>query len=307
MPRVTGAKASYTNTRLGPLGRCQELINLWRYQTTDVPRRMGRVVADLDGAREGIEKTFGAPLRDLDVLVIGPGQQLFELCYFARDNRVVGIDQDVVPRRWRDYFELYRRNGALRATKTVGRKLAGVDRGNRRELFRRLGLSAEPSFTLLSMDAGAMALPDASFDLVYSNSCFEHLADPASVMGEVKRVLRPGGVAWISLHLYTSDSGCHDPRIFSGHRDAVPLWAHLRPEHSGKVRPNAYLNEIRLERWKTLFREVLPGAAFEHRDDPATGLDGELAKLRAAGELEEYGDEELLTVDLVTRWSKAGA
>jgi SAM-dependent methyltransferase len=43
---------------------------------------------------------------------------------------------------------------------------------------------------------------DGSFDLVYSISVFSHLDEPAQDrwLGEVRRVLRPGGVALLSVH-----------------------------------------------------------------------------------------------------------
>lgn len=44
-----------------------------------------------------------------------------------------------------------------------------------------------------AMDAGRLALADASVDLVYSYNVFEHLPDPAATFAEVARVLRPGG------------------------------------------------------------------------------------------------------------------
>lgn len=42
-------------------------------------------------------------------------------------------------------------------------------------------------------DIGAMPYPDASFDLVLMNEVIEHVPDERAALGEVRRVLRPGG------------------------------------------------------------------------------------------------------------------
>lgn len=39
-------------------------------------------------------------------------------------------------------------------------------------------------------------LPENSFDVVYSNAVFEHLPHPTSVLREIFRILRPGGVVY---------------------------------------------------------------------------------------------------------------
>jgi len=43
-------------------------------------------------------------------------------------------------------------------------------------------------------DAGRIPYSDVSFDVVFADNVMEHLADPLAVFGEVRRVLRPGGV-----------------------------------------------------------------------------------------------------------------
>jgi SAM-dependent methyltransferase len=46
--------------------------------------------------------------------------------------------------------------------------------------------------------AGPLPFPDASFDVVITNQVFEHIADPRTVLPEIRRVLKTGG-AFLAL------------------------------------------------------------------------------------------------------------
>ncbi len=48
-------------------------------------------------------------------------------------------------------------------------------------------------------DARALPLPDASFDVVLSGGLLEHFRDPAPVLAEMARVLRPGGLFYADI------------------------------------------------------------------------------------------------------------
>ena len=62
---------------------------------------------------------------------------------------------------------------------------------------------------LVVADAAAMPLADNSFDLAISTYTFEHLADPARVLEEIQRVIKPGGEVLISFPPYFSPWGAH--------------------------------------------------------------------------------------------------
>ncbi len=80
---------------------------------------------------------------------------------------------------------------------------------------------------LLPMDAGQLAFDDGAFDLALSLSTFEHLHDPARVLSELHRVLRPGGSALLSFEpVWTCSYGHHLhhlPRVAA----LLAPWAHL--------------------------------------------------------------------------------
>lgn len=71
--------------------------------------------------------------------------------------------------------------------KYLGRaaRLVGVDLVDFRDL--------PPGIEAHKTDLAHLPLPDASVDLIFSQSVFEHLTDPDAVYAELARVLRPGG------------------------------------------------------------------------------------------------------------------
>jgi SAM-dependent methyltransferase len=73
-----------------------------------------------------------------------------------------------------------------------------------------------------TVDPINMPYRDGLFDLVLSNNAFHRIRDPFAALEEVLRVLKPGGVAYLSFDpLWTCDSG-------SQYSHYVPQpWAHL--------------------------------------------------------------------------------
>jgi SAM-dependent methyltransferase len=297
---------SYVATRLGPFGRINEVGNLYLRHTRNVAQNVRAVLEEARHDRAKISSLLGAPVIGLRMLEIGPGQQLAQLAYFGMENEVIGIDLDVIMQHMnvQRCIGMVRRNGWMRAGKTVVRKMARIDSKVRVELVSQLGLHAMPELRVLEMDSERMTFPDNQFDVVYSRAVLEHLPDPVAVISEIRRVLKPSGVMFSRFHLYTSDSGCHDTRIFIGQRGELPFWAHLRPEHEHDVRSNTYLNKLRLADWMRIFESEMPGSEVAPLCDAGDIERQELCKLRSQGHLKGYSDEELLSVTVEVNWRK---
>lgn len=52
--------------------------------------------------------------------------------------------------------------------------------------------------TIVQMNGEKLAFPNESFDIVSSLECIEHVQNPALMLSEIVRVLKPGGIAVIS-------------------------------------------------------------------------------------------------------------
>jgi SAM-dependent methyltransferase len=298
---------SYLRAQRGLSSTASELLGLYKRQTKDIAGSVANARTQQADMVAALEEVRGAPLVDCDVLEIGPGQTRMFLMITGLTNRAIGVDMEPRPDRLgvADIWRIWRENGALRAIKTLGRELLGIERKTRAELARQLGVRAAQLKThIVPGDAQHLPFKDASFDAVVSTSVFEHLPDPAQAAAEVARVLRPGGAAHMITHLYSSHTGAHDMRLFVDPK-ALPPWPHLRDDTRGLVQPNSYLNEWRLTQYRRAFEDHWPG----HTD--WLGIEeypsqSDLDALRAASELQGYSDEELRASVLVTSWRKPG-
>jgi SAM-dependent methyltransferase len=83
----------------------------------------------------------------------------------------------------------------------AGARLTGIDLTERavEHTRRRLSLFALSS-NLSVGDAEALEFPDASFDVVYSWGVLHHSPDTPRAIDEVRRVLKPGGIARIMIY-----------------------------------------------------------------------------------------------------------
>jgi SAM-dependent methyltransferase len=299
------SRYSYSSAATGIVGRLHEFVHLARglpKATESTVKYVRRVHVETQAR---VLARTGMMLAGKKVLDIGPGQQLGCLRCFSIANDVVAIDTDVIPRGFdfTSWIEMLRHNTGMRVMKTLGRKALGVDRRIQSALARAMGVREFPPERILRMSATKMEFESDAFDFVYSHSVFEHIDDPEAALKEVRRVLRPGGVAYISVHLYNSHAGAHDPRIFAQGSPKPPLWPHLRPQFARTVRPGTYLNRLSLADWHALFDKLMPGVTYS-TDRDSDELVPAIRAMRERGELLDYSDDELLTVNLIALWQK---
>lgn len=297
-------KYSYTSTHVSFFQRIREIYFLIKNFFNIDPRYIKWTVDTYRVTQKRIAKHFTKPLDNLDVLDIGPGQQLRYAFCWSGENRVTGLDTDVIVYKpsLKDYIRMFRTNSLLRVMKTLFRKFMGYDNKFIAMLEQELGKRVGEPYKLVTGYAENSDLPKESFDIIYSYSVFEHIQNPEKAIEEIKTLLKPGGVVYISLHLYTSHSGIHDAKIFSSWEPKPPYWAHLRENYKHVVTANCYLNEYKLKDWEKLFAKVLPNSELIY--ETQSELADELKKIKSGGELKEYSDQELLTLNLVCVWKK---
>jgi SAM-dependent methyltransferase len=143
-------------------------------------------------------------------------------------------------------------NGYLRPQyillRAAGHQVYGIDLVNRprwglndlayrvaRWLYTwKLGVPAKTTAgrTLVCGDVNALPFPDNCFDLATSVAAFEHFLDVPTVVSELHRVLRPSGLLWVCIHLFTSPSGGHNLSFTEVPLRTIPAgvepWDHLR-------------------------------------------------------------------------------
>lgn len=131
----------------------------------------------------------------------------------------------VVPQAHGDVFELGCGGGLNLALMDPTRitSFAGLDPSpalieDTRRTVQRLGMAAD-----IRVGMGeAIPFDDASFDTVVTTFTLCSVADQAQVLAEIRRVLRPGGVA-----LFLEHGSAPDPGVAKWQRRIEPLWKHI--------------------------------------------------------------------------------
>lgn len=199
-------------------------------------------------AREALQRHASLPLEGARVLDLGCGPRFPALLLFHTFGaRATGIDAEVVDPSFGEGvgLRMIRRHGFGRFLKALARGVL-FDRGYYRELRRRAGRPLNfRGLDVRRMDARSLDFPDGEFDLVHSNSVFEHLEDVPRSVDELARVLKPRGVASVVVHLFPSLSGGHRMEWAypdEDHPRVAPPWDHLLD--------NRFPPEVPLNRWR---------------------------------------------------------
>ena len=205
-----------------------------------------------------------APFEALTAAEIGFGTRPYRLIYFSArgtDVRGIDLDQPILAGALNEAVRIARRNGLLRAAKSLARYWL-FERQDWNALWADLA-TLRPGFTfdatrLVVADAGQPASWDGlgQVDVIYSFRVFEHIR-PASLAALVKLMherLKPNGLCYIVITVYTGLTGGHLPEWYSSRpydlvRRSEP-WEHLRRR---RFRADTYLNELTRRDYAALF------------------------------------------------------
>jgi len=243
---------------------------------------------------------YAGEVKGKRILDIGCGRLYpFTLLLHSLGNTVTGIDIVYTgpnESRFKKHWGTLRSNGI---ESLIGALLYGILRkdGN---YYQALKDMCDFPLTTRGLDVRQMSVenvlfPDETFDAALSISVFEHLYNVPRAISELQRVMKRGGIAYTSIHLFTSPSGGH--HFNWQNTDRVPPWDHLR----GRKLPfTTYLNRLREHEYLSLFGEKFEilGVLDVDKEEGKALLTPEIR-----AELQDYSKEELSKhgVDIVAR------
>jgi SAM-dependent methyltransferase len=277
----------------------QRMIRAWAAHDAQIYRRF----------TDTLHASLPRASSELHILDLGCGSNApMTVLLHAAGYRVTGVDGTLGFRwglgfRFNRYRKYAKDAGLARAVrKALGE--AVYDREYYRHLSALTGLQlTDAGLDLRAMDIQRPQLPANTFDVIHSNATWEHIPDVKAANVTLANALKPGGVAYIEIHLFPSLSGGHDlPWIVPGQivlGDVLP-WQHLR---KADWQAPVYLNRLRERDYRRLFVET-PGLVIE--DWVVEFTEGEslvTPEIRQA--LPDYSVEELTKRSIIAVLRKA--
>ncbi|MCW5313797.1 methyltransferase domain-containing protein [Nostoc sp. KVJ3] len=137
--------------------------------------------------------------------------------------------------------------------------LTGIDRE-----ISQIRIAAESSFSqgvsntnFLEGNIYSLPFPDNSFDAIFSHALFEHLQEPVQALGELRRILKPGGI----VGLRSPDwGGCLITPTIPEMDKAITYYKWLHEQNNG----NPYVGrELRALLRETGFSNIKVWASYE--------------------------------------------
>ena len=242
---------------------------------------------------------YSGELRGRRVLDVGCGKSFWlSLLLNSRGADVTGIDTEIVEPGFGfgKYRRIAARNGVERALRTLVWEVVFA-----RPYYKALADVAPFPLRFEGLDfestmGDRFDIEHDTFDLAVSHEVFEHIKDVASVVEELRRVLRPHGRTYIYIHNFTSLSGGH--HIAWKYPDTepsriVPPWDHLRKRLYVDI--PSWVNGMREHEYRDIFQQY-----FEIEDWFSIGNEGEaLLTPEIEEELAAYSRHELLSKGFV--------
>lgn len=133
-------------------------------------------------------------------------------------------------------------------------------------------------FTFYCKDAADTGFESNSFDTIIMNDSMEHVGDPAGVLTEMARVLRPGGRLYINFPPYNHPFGAHLSdaigipwvHVFFSDKTLIEAYKELvkdKPDGEERIKFRisenkngeeyfSYINKMSIARFKTLCKKV---------------------------------------------------
>jgi SAM-dependent methyltransferase len=207
-------------------------------------------------ANRVLEKYVAKEVQDTWILEIGCGQRFSAtLLFHLLGAHVTGIDADFVEPNFsvRGLLRMLKANGIERFVKTSFRHIL-FDPAYYNTLQKEFGRPLKmDGIDVRAMDACSLEFPDSHFDYVFSNAVFEHISDVDKACFEIARVLKPGGISNVVVHLFPSISGGHNLEWHNPDEKpskTVPPWDHLRQD---LFPTHVYLNRLRERDYLSVF------------------------------------------------------